>query len=237
MKIKKLSRGKKIFAVLTVVLAVCAVLGTIFAVSVNAYVVNSAEKNILTAEEAEALENVDCILILGCRVHSDTKLSDMLEERVETGLALYRNGISTRLLMSGDHGQKDYDEVNTMKLYCVNQGVDPNVIFLDHAGFSTYESMYRADAVFGVKKMVIVTQRYHLYRAVYIARALGIEAYGVAADTKEYSAALNAKNNLREFMARIKDFGACIIKPSPTYLGEVIPISSSAERSDDKVYV
>lgn len=237
MKIAKLPRGKKIFAILAIVLAACAVLGSVFAVSVNAYVVNSAEKNILTAEEAEALKDVDCILILGCRVHSDTKLSDMLEERVETGLALYQSGVSNRLLMSGDHGQKDYDEVNAMKLYCVNKGVEPNTIFLDHAGFSTYESMYRADAIFGVKKMVIVTQRYHLYRAVYIARALGIEAYGVAAETREYPAALNAKNNVREFLARIKDFGTCIVKPEPTYLGEVIPISGSAELSDDKVYV
>ena len=124
-----------------------------------------------------------------------------------------------------------------MKKYCVDKGVEPDVIFLDHAGFSTYESMYRANAIFGVNKMVIVTQGYHLYRAVYIARALGIDAYGVAADLQDYAPDTDIKNNLRESLARVKDFGTCLLKPEPTYLGEAIPIDGSAKLSDDKEYI
>ncbi|MGN0554729.1 MAG: vancomycin high temperature exclusion protein, partial [Candidatus Fimenecus sp.] len=137
----------------------------------------------------------------------------------------------------GDHGKENYDEVNHMKQYCVDKGIDPDIIFLDHAGFSTYESMYRAKEIFGVKKMIVVTQGYHLYRAVYIARALGVEAYGVAADLQDYALVTDIKNNLRESLARVKDFGTCLVKPEPTYLGDTIPIDGSAKLSDDKEYV
>ena len=83
--------------------------------------------------------------------------------------------------MSGDHGRVSYDEVNTMKDYAINDGIPSDDIFMDHAGFSTYDSMYRAKEIFGVKKIVIVSQKYHLTRALYIAKKLGIEAYGVSA--------------------------------------------------------
>lgn len=97
--------------------------------------------------------------------------------------------------------------------------------------------MYRAKEIFGVKKMIVVTQGYHLYRAVYIARALGVEAYGVAADLQDYALVTDIKNNLRETLARVKDFGTCLVKPLPTYLGEAIPIDGSAKLSDDKEYI
>ena len=175
-------------------------------------------------------------MVLGSSVYGNT-LAPTVENRVLTGLALYEGGASDRLLMSGDHGKKDYDEVNSMKQYCVDKGVEPNVIFLDHAGFSTYDSMYRARDIFGVRKVIIVTQGYHLYRAVYIARALGLEAYGVAADGPDHSFLSDLRNQVRESLARVKDFVICIIEPEPTYLGEAIPISGSAELSDDKEYV
>ena len=97
--------------------------------------------------------------------------------------------------------------------------------------------MYRAKAIFGVEKMIIVTQGYHLYRAVYIARALGIDAYGVAADLQDYALYTDIKNNLRESLARVKDFGTCRMKPDPTHLGEAIPIDGSAQLTDDKEYL
>ena len=109
-----------------------------------------------------------------------------------------------KILMSGDHGQEDYDEVNAMKKYAVEKGVAADDVFMDHAGFSTYETMYRARDVFQAKKVIIVTQKYHLYRAVYIARALGLEAYGIASDPRPYSSVVY--NNAREFLARVKDF-------------------------------
>ena len=210
-------------------------LGAAVFCGINAAVVLTARPHILTEEEACKLD-ADCILVLGSSVYGNT-LAPTVENRVLTGLALYEGGSSDRLLMSGDHGKKDYDEVNSMKQYCVDKGVEPNVIFLDHAGFSTYDSMYRARDIFGVRKVIIVTQGYHLYRAVYIARALGLEAYGVVADGPDHSFLSDLRNQVRESLARVKDFVICIIEPEPTYLGEAIPISGSAELSDDKEYV
>ena len=200
---------------------------------INAFVVFSADRYIISQEEAAMLD-ADCILVLGARVNSDGTLSHMLEDRMSCGVSLYKSGAGRMILASGDHGQTEYDEVNSMKQYAVDNGVPADDVFLDHAGFSTYESMYRARDVFEVKKVVIVTQRYHLYRAVYNARALGLEAYGVASDLRTYGKPIY--NNTREFLARVKDFGMCIIKPEPTYLGEAIPISGSASESDDRSY-
>lgn len=225
------NRLKKIFLAFVCLF----LLGAAVFCGINAAVVLTARPHILTEEEACKLD-ADCILVLGSSVYGNT-LAPTVENRVLTGLALYEGGASDRLLMSGDHGKKDYDEVNSMKQYCVDKGVEPNVIFLDHAGFSTYDSMYRARDIFGVRKVIIVTQGYHLYRAVYIARALGLEAYGVVADGPDHSFLSDLRNQVRESLARVKDFVICIIEPEPTYLGEAIPISGSAELSDDKEYV
>ena len=193
----------------------------IASIAINVYVIASSRKYIMDAADAAAL-NADCILVLGARVWSGGTLSAMLADRVWTGVELYKAGASDRMLMSGDHGQTEYDEVNYMKRYAVERGVPPEDVFMDHAGFSTYESMYRADYIFQAKKIVVVTQKYHLHRAVYVARALGIEAYGVSATLRPYSS--DVYNEAREYLARIKDFFTVILRPEPTYLGEAIPI-------------
>ena len=167
---------------LLLVLGVLCLAVAILFVSVNARVIRSSSPRLISADAATNLENVDCILVLGSSVQPNGTLNRVVWERVDTALALYESGVSERLLMSGDHGKVNYDEVNAMKQYCVDKGVNPDVIFLDHAGFNTYDSIYRAKAIFGVQKMIIVSQEYHLYRAVYIANKLGIEAYGVAAE-------------------------------------------------------
>jgi vancomycin permeability regulator SanA len=198
--------------------------------AINGIVTEGSRQYILQPEEARGLD-ADCILVLGAKVRKDGKLSAMLEDRVLQGISLYEAGVSDRLLMSGDHGQKDYDEVNSMKRYAVDKGVPQDNVFMDHAGFSTYESMYRARDVFEAEKIVIVSQEFHLYRALYVARALGLDAYGVAAQPRVYGN--EAYNGLREFFARIKDFIMTILTPLPTYLGEVIPISGSGSLTDD----
>ena len=201
---------------------------------INAYIYEFSSKYFLTVDEA-AKENFDCVLVLGAGVWGDGP-SHMLEERLNRGIEVYKTGCTNRILMSGDHGREDYDEVNVMKDFAVDGGAIAEEVFMDHAGFSTYESMYRAKEVFQVKKVVIVTQKYHLYRAVYNARRLGLDAYGVAADGQyNYSLPVRAYNNTREAIARCKDFIWCIFKPEPTYLGEAIPISSSGVLTDDKV--
>lgn len=224
----------KMILIVFCVLVLC---GALLFGTINGIVIGKAKPYILSESDCTALEDVDCILVLGCAVWNNETLSPMLRDRVTTGLSLFRSGVSEKLLMSGDHGRENYDEVNHMKQFFVDAGVDPDVVFLDHAGFSTYESMYRARDIFGAKKIVIVTQGYHLYRAVYIARALGLDAYGVASDLQDYALYTNVKNTIRESLARIKDFGVCLVKPEPTYLGEPIPISGSASLSDDKEYV
>ena len=102
---------------------------------------------------------------------------------------------------------------------------------MDHAGFSTYESMYRAKEVFCARRVVIVTQKYHLYRAIYVARALGLEAYGVAAAGDDYGGQLY--RDIREVLARNKDFFTSIFKPQPEYLGKAIPVSGNGDITND----
>ncbi len=193
----------------------------------NAYVKYSAEPYLLTEEQAAELEDIDCILVLGCQVFASGRPSDMLADRLDQGISLYRLGAAPRLLMSGDHAEDNYNEVGAMKRYAKNEGVPSSHIFMDHAGFSSYESMYRAKEVFGVKRLIIVTQSYHLYRAVYVARALGLDAYGVSCDAHTYVGQEN--RNLREVFARCKDFFTGIFQPLPTVMGEPIPISGDGD--------
>lgn len=207
-----------IIAVVLVVSVCAAVLG------INQYVKSSAEKYILDANETG--DGYDCILVLGCKVNGDSP-SLMLRDRLWQGVELY--GVaSDRLLMTGDHGRDGYDEVGVMKAYAEDAGVPAEDIFEDHAGFSTYESMYRAKEIFKAKKILIVTQEYHLYRAIYDARALGLDAYGVVAEpSMNYGGQMYF--DFREVLARNKDFVFSIFKPKPTYLGEAIPISGNGE--------
>ncbi len=219
--------------ILSAVLIICFLLIQI-PILINAYMFEFSNKYIITVDEA-ALDNFDCVLVLGAGVWGDSP-SHMLEERLNRGIEVYNSGCTDRILMSGDHGREEYDEVNVMKDFAVESGVEADTVFMDHAGFSTYESMYRARDVFGVKKVIIVTQKYHLYRAVYNARKLGLDAYGIAADGQyNYDIFVRTYNNSREALARCKDFVWCIFKPEPTYLGEAIPIHLSGELTDDKV--
>ena len=135
----------------------------------------------------------------------------MLRDRLEKGIELYKKGIAKKIIMSGDHGRSDYDEVNVMKKYAIDRGVSSEDIFMDHAGFSTYESMYRAKEVFNVKSVVIVSQEYHLYRAIYIAKNLGLNAYGVNSEPKKFIGQFH--RDIREILARNKDFVSVMLKP------------------------
>ena len=200
------------------------------AFGINFYVKSSVKSQIITEKEAENLSDVDCILILGAGVWGD-KPSPMLEDRLLEGINLYNNNVSEKIIMSGDHGKEDYDEVNIMKEYAIQKGIPSENIFMDHAGFSTYESIYRAKEIFGAKKMVIVTQKYHLYRALYIANKLGVEACGVNSDPRKYVG--ETSREIREILARDKDFVKCIFKPKPTYLGESIPVSGNGDITND----
>ncbi len=219
---KKLSLG-------LIILMLVSALGLVSILIINTYVKSSVRDKIITVDEAASLD-ADCILILGAGVWGDGP-SPMLEDRLLQGIELYENGASDRLLMSGDHSRKEYDEVNVMKQFAVDRGIISEHIFMDHAGFSTYESLYRARDVFEADKIIIVTQRYHLYRALYIAEKLGLKAYGVASDPRQYVG--QEIRNLRESLARVKDFFMVIFEPEPTYLGDLIPISRDGDLTND----
>lgn len=225
MKVSKILKILCVTAVCVFVLACVAVLG------INAHVKHAVSSRIIQSEQAADLLDVDCILVLGCGVRDDGTPSDMLRDRLDRGIELYNLGASAKLLMSGDHGQSEYDEVNVMKQYAIEDGIASSDIFMDHAGFSTYESMYRAKEIFGADKILIVTQEYHLYRALYIATQLGMDAYGVSSDYHVYSGQFLRDG--REILARNKDFLMTVVKPKPTYLGEAIPISGNGDLTND----
>ncbi len=204
--------------------------GGIGMLCMNAHIKGEAEPYFLTLEEAKEQGPFDCILVLGCAVWDGNVPSPMLADRLDEGILLYEAGVSDRILMSGDHGRETYDEVNVMKEYAVERGVLSEHIFMDHAGFSTYESMYRARDIFQARKVLIVTQEYHMYRAIYVARQLGLDAYGTSADTRRYAG--ETYRQIREILARNKDAVSLLVKRKPTYLGEPIPISGDASASN-----
>lgn len=213
------------------IIIIIVVLLVILVFGINFYVKASTKKQIIDNEsELSNLSDVDCILILGAGVRNNAP-SPMLEDRLLKGIELYNKNISNKIIMSGDHGREEYDEVNIMKDFAIDKGIKSEDIFMDHAGFSTYESIYRAKEIFEAKKIIIVTQSYHLYRALYIANSLGIEAYGVSADLRTYTNQL--PREIREIVARDKDFIKCIYKPKPTYLGDTIPVSGNGDITND----
>ena len=226
-------RNKGILCIALMMCMILAVIGASSIFGLNAYVKSVGGGNILRPEDAKMLEDVDCILVLGCLVKDDGVPSDMLADRLKRGIELYEQGAAPKILMSGDHGRADYDEVNAMKRVAVDAGVPSSDVFMDHAGFSTYESVYRAKEVFGADKIIIVTQEYHLYRALFIAESLGVEAYGVNADLRTYRG--QTARDVREILARCKDFGNTIFKPEPTYLGEMIPIGGNGDLTNDNM--
>jgi SanA protein len=197
--------------------------------SINAHVKSEASKYIVSLADAP---QADAILVLGAKVQPDGTVSEILGDRLKTALELKDAGKSNHFIVSGDHGRTAYDEVNAMRNYLERGNVQPEHIFMDHAGFSTYESMYRARDIFKANKVLIVTQQYHLMRAVYTARQMGLDAYGVASDKQLY--AKMAQYQVREVLARNKDFAFVqLFKPKPTYLGTPIPITSDGRLTAD----
>lgn len=177
-------------------------------------------------------ESMDAVIILGAYVFPNGNPSTMLKDRLDTGIELYKMGLVNKIIVTGDHGQTDYDEVNAMRDYLVSKQIELEDVFMDHAGFNTYDSMFRARDVFLVDTAIIVTQEYHLMRAVYIARRLGLKAFGVNADKRLY--ANYRYYNMREIAARFKDFVQVnILSTKPKFLGEAIPVSGDGRLTED----
>ena len=225
MTVKTILRKTVIFITIISLICFIAVLG------INSYVVLSTKNQILLPENAVQTEDIDCIIVLGCQVKADGVPSHMLEDRLRRGVELYHSNAAPKLLMSGDHGRTDYNEVGAMKQYAIDAGIPSSDVFMDHAGFSTYETIYRAKEIFGAKQVLIVTQEYHLHRALYIANQLGIEAYGINADYRTYSGQFI--RDIREILARCKDVATTTFRVPPTYLGDTIPINGDGDATND----
>ena len=223
-------KNKRLLVRLMLVALTIGVLCGAFWAVINWHMSSSVADRILSPEEAAELD-ADCILVLGAGLRRDNSPSPILRERIDRGIELYNLGAAPKLLMSGDHGRVGYNEVGVMKALAIDAGIPSQDVFMDHAGFSTYESLYRARDVFCADRVIIVSQEYHLYRALYIADQLGLEAYGVGADVQQFYG--QTTREMRESAARVKDFLYCVLQPKPTYLGDTIPVSGNGDLTND----
>lgn len=232
----EMSKIKNFFLRLLVALIALAMIGVLSAMLINNHVKGQAEDKILymmphdieinsIAKEELVAFDADCAIVLGCGIKDKNTPTPMLKDRLDAGIALYNEGVVPKLLLTGDNGQVGHNEIHVMLKYTKEAGVPEKDIFCDHAGFSTYDSMYRAIDVFKAEKAIVVTQKYHEYRALYIANKLGLEAVGVASDQQSYFG--QTYRELREILARDKDFFKANLRSKAIYSGEAIPISGS----------
>ncbi len=216
---------KVVGRLLAAVLAIAFAVVLVFA-GTNAAAILTTQDDIVD-QQAAASFDADAIIVLGASVYPDGTPSGILQDRLDDGIALYFAGAAPKIIMSGDNGTESYNECWAMKQYAISQGVPSEDVFCDHAGFSTYETMYRARHVFGADRVVIATQTYHLYRAIYDAQGVGMEAIGVPSDYGEY--VNQSWYDFREIFARTKDFFQVLMKTPSTYVGDPISLDQSGD--------
>lgn len=234
---------KRFFLKVLLLLIVLGIIGVLVVTSVSNLVKNKTSEDIayivrgevninpVSVEELKEF-NADCILVLGAGIKDEETPSDMLKDRLDVGIELYKLGIAPKLLLSGDNGQVEYNEIHVMMNYAKEAGIPAADIFCDHAGFSTYDSMHRAGSIFGAQRIIVVTQEYHEYRALYIGKKLDRDVLGVASDQRNYFG--DTYREAREMLARFKDFFKAFFKVDPVLGGEEIPISGSGLLSHDE---
>ncbi|PIT87546.1 MAG: hypothetical protein COU31_02305 [Candidatus Magasanikbacteria bacterium CG10_big_fil_rev_8_21_14_0_10_40_10] len=202
----------------------------IFCAVINIYIVLSVKKHIYY--QSDKMPPSQTALVLGAGIFANGQISDMFLDRLDTAVDLYNQNKIKKILVSGDHGRQNYDEVNKAKDYLLSKGISGEDIFLDHAGFDTYDSIYRAKEIFQVDSLIIITQDFHLPRALYVANQLEIKSVGLSADRHEYLAV--RLNYLREIPARVKTWLEIVFNSSPQFLGDRIPITGDSKKSWDK---
>lgn len=225
---KKLKKLFKVFIVIIIGLFASLFL---LVSGINIYVRQCAKKKLISYNDALSLADIDCIVVLGASVNGNTP-SHMLKDRLDMAISLYKAGCAKKIIMSGDHGGYYYDEVTTMKNYAISKGIPSEDIFKDHSGYSTYDTVYRAKEIFGAERVIIVSQEYHLFRCLYIAKKLGLDAYGVPSDYVKYSGQL--KRDIREVFAIVKDFGMAFAKPKAQDMGEKISLEQNGDVTNER---
>ena len=224
------TKKKGFIRVILKILLVLVIIAVVMLVPTNIYIVAKANQYIVAESAAKP---ADCIIVPGALVEPNGQPSAMLKDRLDVAYELFEAGAAPKILVSGDHGTVNYDEVDNMRKYLEGRGVPDEDIFMDHAGFDTYDTMYRARDIFEVKSAIVVTQKYHLYRAVYLAKSMGLDIQGVACD--RYHSPVQFYYDIRELAARSKDFfNIEIFKPKPKFLGAQIPISDSGVATHDQ---
>lgn len=200
---------KKILLILSVILLTIFV----YAMGINYYVKYTVMDRIKDTDE---IKNIDTLIVLGAKVHDDGRLSLMLKDRLDKTIEVYNKLDIKKVIVSGDSEHKDYDETTKMKEYLINNGIPEEDIIVDIYGLSTYDSIYRLKNVYGINKSIIITQKYHLYRSLYIANSLGIEAYGIPASGEDYFG--QTAREIREILARNKDFLTSLFNVKSKYI-------------------
>jgi SanA protein len=191
---------------------IAAVAALAFAIACNVAVLRGGRVR------GEPLRDADAIIVLGAGIGPDG-VSQVLGDRLDTALALYRDGRAEKILLTGDHASPNYDEVAAMRKYLEARGVPEGALLLDGAGVDTFNSISRARMVYGVERAIIVTQAFHLPRALWLARALGIDADGSEADRRAYRGA--AWFQARELISRTKAWIDVGIGRTPRELSRV----------------
>lgn len=234
---------RRLFLKLLLAVMIIGILGTLVVFGLSSHVKQQAKDDLAYIVTGEVKINpasvyslkdfdADCILVLGAGIKDSETPSDMLKDRLDVGIELYNQGVAPKILLSGDNGQVEYNEIHVMLNYAKEAGIPAEDIFCDHAGFSTYDSMHRAGSIFGAERVIVVTQEYHEYRALYIGDKLGLDVIGVASDQRSYFG--QSYREAREMLARVKDFFKAMLKLEPTLGGEAIAISGSGVVSQDE---
>jgi len=185
----------------------------------NVYILYLGAQHI--SSEITDLDPAQVVIVLGAGVSAGGELSPVFKERIDTALMIYQAGLVQKVLVSGDNSTLQYNEVIPAREYLIMSGVPEADIFVDYAGFNTYDTMYRARNVFKVESAIIVTQSFHLPRAVVLASAFAIPVQGVSASSNP----TRWRNNMREIAARVKAVGDIVIARYPRYGGPEIPVS------------
>jgi SanA protein len=176
----------------------------------------------LTTNNIESLTSQKAGLLLGsARYLNNGYGNPYFFNRIEAAVELYKSGKIKYIIVSGDNSRKDYDEPSNMKEELIKRGVPEDVIFLDYAGFRTLDSVVRAKEIFGQDSLIVISQKFHNERAVFIAEKNGIKAYGYNAKDivhKDY------KTKIREILARNKVFIDLLFNVEPKFYGEKINI-------------
>lgn len=195
----------------------------------NSLIVRSSSPSIFN--NISDLPQAQAVMILGSKVYSSGKLSDILLDRTLTAMEVYKSGKADKILVSGDHGTNEYDEVNTVKQYLLKNQVPEDDIFLDHAGFDTFDSLYRAKHIFLIESLIVSTQEFHQPRAVFIGNSLGIKTTGIISDRQPYVKSAYFQN--REKLAQVKALLNVIFQSKSRYGGESIPITGDGRKTWD----